>query len=88
MEAVVGYVDDAEKKAMEDILEKKRALENLLKIVSRESEPDFYEDVKQDYRQTRDTYLKWWADVEQKYGWGQRELSIDMETGGVLERTE
>lgn len=85
MEKVIGYIEQSEREQMEDILEKKRALENLLKITEEEKEEAFFEEVKKDYLQTKDDYLKWWDDISVKYGWEGKQLRIELGDNAMIE---
>lgn len=63
----VGTLTQEESRNLEDLLEKKIALENLLKILSESQE--VYEKVDRDYKNIVEEYEKWWRDASDKYMW-------------------
>ncbi|HBG8283044.1 TPA: CXXX repeat peptide modification system protein [Streptococcus agalactiae] len=63
----VGSLTQEECSNIEELLEKKIALENLLKILSESQE--VYEKVDRDYKNIVEEYEKWWIDTSDKYMW-------------------
>ncbi|HAQ5159131.1 TPA: CXXX repeat peptide modification system protein [Enterococcus faecium] len=63
----VGTLTHEESRNLEELLEKKIALENLLKILSESQE--IYKKVVRDYKNIAEEYEKWWRDTSNKYIW-------------------
>lgn len=63
----VGTLTQEECSNIEELLEKKIALENLLKILSESHET--YKKVNRDYKKIVEEYEKWWRDTSDKYIW-------------------
>ncbi|EGC83227.1 CXXX repeat peptide modification system protein [Anaerococcus hydrogenalis] len=63
----VGILTQEESENLEELLEKKIALENLLKILSESQE--IYKKVNRDYKKIVEEYEKWWRDTSDKYIW-------------------
>ncbi|CNE48842.1 CXXX repeat peptide modification system protein [Streptococcus agalactiae] len=63
----VGTLTQEESRDLEKLLEKKIALENLLKILSESQE--IYKKVNRDYKNIVEEYEKWWRDKSNKYIW-------------------
>lgn len=63
----VGTLTQEESRNLEKLLEKKIALENLLKILSESQE--VYKKVNRDYKNIVEEYEKWWRDTSNKYMW-------------------
>lgn len=63
----VGTLTQEESRNLEKLLEKKIALENLLKILSESQE--VYKKVNRDYENIVEEYEKWWSDTSNKYIW-------------------
>lgn len=63
----VGSLTQEECSNIEELLEKKIALENLLNIVSESQE--IYKKVDRDYKIIAEEYEKWWRDTSDKYIW-------------------
>ncbi|HGI3816193.1 CXXX repeat peptide modification system protein [Finegoldia magna] len=70
----VGTLTQGECSNIEEILEKKIALENLLKILSESQE--IYKKVVRDYKNIVEEYEKWWRDTSDKYIWENTENSF------------
>lgn len=70
----VGTLTQEECSNIEEILEKKIALENLLKILSESQE--IYKIVVRDYKNIAEEYEKWWRDTSDKYIWESTENSF------------
>ena len=63
----VGTLTKEESRNLEEILEKKIDLENLLKILLKSQE--VYKKVDRDYKKIAEEYEKWWIDTSDKYNW-------------------
>ena len=63
----IGSLTQEESRNLEKLLEKKIALENLLKILSDSQE--IYKKVDRDYKNIVEEYEKWWRDTSNKYIW-------------------
>lgn len=70
----VGTLTQEESRNLEELLEKKIALENLLKILSESQE--IYKKVVRDYKNIVEEYEKWWTDTSDKYIWESIENSF------------
>lgn len=70
----VGTLTHEECSNIEELLEKKIALENLLKILSESQE--IYKKVVRDYKNIVEEYEKWWRDTSDKYIWESTENSF------------
>ena len=70
----VGTLTQEESGNLEKLLEKKIALENLLKILSESQE--VYKKVNRDYKNIVEEYEKWWRDTSDKYIWESIENSF------------
>ena len=70
----VGTLTQEESRNLEKLLEKKIALENLLKILSESQE--VYKKVNRDYKNIVEEYEKWWRDTANKYIWESTENSF------------
>lgn len=70
----VGTLTQEESRNLEKLLEKKIALENLLKILSESQE--VYKKVNRDYKNIVEEYEKWWRDTSDKYIWESNENSF------------
>lgn len=70
----VGSLTQEECSNIEELLEKKIALENLLNIVSESQE--IYKKVDRDYKIIAEEYEKWWRDTSDKYIWESTENSF------------
>ena len=80
----VGILTQEESENLEELLEKKIALENLLKILSESQE--IYKKVNRDYKNIVEEYEKWWRDTSDKYIWESNDnsfRSIDFKSGKV-----
>lgn len=78
----IGTVLENEKKEIQNIYEKKNALENLIKVLSSE-ENDLYEKVLNDYTQINTEYLKWWDKMFNKYNWPDGEYRINFKNNEI-----
>ncbi|HEO3684988.1 TPA: CXXX repeat peptide modification system protein [Streptococcus agalactiae] len=70
----VGTLTQEECSNIEELLEKKIALENLLNILSESQE--IYKKVVRDYKNIVEEYEKWWRDTSDKYIWESTENSF------------
>ena len=70
----VGTLTQEESSNIEELLEKKIALENLLDILFESQE--IYKKVYRDYKNIVEEYEKWWRDASEKYMWESTENSF------------
>lgn len=70
----VGTLTQEESSNIEELLEKKIALENLLDILFESQE--IYKKVYRDYKNIVEEYEKWWRDASEKYIWESTENSF------------
>lgn len=80
----VGTLTQEESRNLEKLLEKKIALENLLKILSESQE--VYKKVDRDYKNIVEEYEKWWRGTSDKHIWESTEnffWSIDFKSRKV-----
>ena len=63
----VGTLTKEESRNLEEILEKKIALENLLKVLLESQE--VYKKVDRDYKNIAEECEKWWRETSDKYIW-------------------
>lgn len=67
-EKVIWTLSDGDYAEIEELYEKKMALENLLKVVSGDSE-DLYQRVLKDYGHACHIFSQWWSDKSLEYDW-------------------
>ena len=80
----VGSLTREECSNIEELLEKKIALENLLDILFESQK--IYKKVDRDYKNIVEEYEKWWRDTSDKYIWESNDnsfRSIDFKSGKV-----
>ena len=70
----VGTLTQEECSNIEELLEKKIALKNLLNILTESQE--VYKKVNRDYKNIVEEYEKWWRDTSDKYIWESTENSF------------
>lgn len=83
MEKIIGKVVDDEKKVIEDLYEKKIALENIIKIIEPNNE-SLYNKVVFDYGITLKEFEEWWANMSKKYNWEGVNWRIDFQTNEII----
>lgn len=82
MSNVIYTLNDNEKKEIEELFEKKIALENLIKSISLEQR-DLYNSLLEDYTKNNTLYLNWFNKMKKKYSWSGENWRVDFETGEV-----
>jgi len=73
-----------EMEAIENIFERKTALENLTKLPDVINNEALYEKLITDYGKTVIAFQKWWDNGAEKYGW-QGNMHVDFEHSQVVE---
>jgi len=82
MNKVIWTLTEDETKEIEDLYEKKAALENLIKIVDVDNER-LYQRMIDDYTQTMTVFNAWWRDTSRQHGWEGENWSVDFVTGDI-----
>lgn len=88
METILGYISETERQEIEDVIEKKQALQNLFLILDQKSETWLWEEAEAAYRQAEQIQIIWWKSVEEKYGWHDRVLWVNIGEGYIYEKSE
>lgn len=83
MGKVVWTLTKEELNEIQELFEKKLALENLIKIIDPTNEK-MYIKLTTDYGQNMRLFQKWWSDISRKYKWEGGNWSINFETYEVL----
>ncbi|HOJ09936.1 MAG TPA: CXXX repeat peptide modification system protein [Clostridiales bacterium] len=83
MNKVVWKLSDDEKKEIQNLFEKKIALENLVKIIDPANEK-LYNKLISDYGTTVRLFEQWWTVTSQKNKWEGKNWRINFETNEVL----
>jgi len=83
MEKVICKVLDEEKKEIEDLYEKKIALENIIKIIEPSNEV-LYNKVVSDYGITLRKFEEWWTTISNKYNWESGNWKINFQTNEII----
>ncbi|MGV8135994.1 MAG: CXXX repeat peptide modification system protein [Mangrovibacterium sp.] len=68
MKRLVGNVTETEKSEIQNLYERKNALQELFKIVDIKNE-QLYNKVIEDMGKTSGKFQKWWDDKSKLYGW-------------------
>ena len=85
MDKVICNLTENEKKEIEDIFEKKIALENLSKLPDIMSNEGLYNKLISDYGKTTLLFQKWWKKATEKYKLEGKEVRVDFETSQIIE---
>lgn len=80
---VVGLVTEMEKNEIQNLFEKRLALENLAKILDPEQNPNMYKRLIDDYASTNHAFNLWWKTQKDKYEWGDGDFYIDFDTAEI-----
>lgn len=83
MSKVIWTLSDDDKKEIQNIFEKKLALENLVKIIDANNQ-EMYDKLISDYRRTLCQFQDWWTRNSQKYKWEGQNWSINFDTSEVI----
>lgn len=84
MSKVVHQLKENELKEIEELFEKKIALENLLKIVTQEEDEARYQKLLADYGKQCRLFQEWWDRMNQTYSWGQGNFYVDFHEAQVI----
>lgn len=79
----VWQLNDEEFKEIEDLFEKKVALENLTKIVDADNQ-NLYDKFIKDYGKTVHQFDSWWDKMARKYEWEGKNWWLDFETKKIM----
>ncbi|CAK7010969.1 CXXX repeat peptide modification system protein [Tissierella sp.] len=79
----VWQLNDDEFKEIEDLFEKKIALENLIKIVDADSQK-LYDKLINDYGKTVHHFDSWWNEMSKKYDWEGKNWWLDFKTKKIM----
>ena len=82
-EKVVGELSNEEFREIEDLFERKLALENITKIIDVEDNK-LYEKLIKDYGETVRKFKNWWNVMSKKYNWEGTNWRVDFETKQIL----
>lgn len=84
MRNVVGILTEQEKCEIQDLYEKKIALEHLSKIIDAETNGNLYKKLIKDTGETLRLFQNWWQKTSQVYHWEGENWYIDFETNEVI----
>ena len=79
----VWELNEAEFKEIEDLFEKKIALENLTKIIDTNNQ-ELYDKLIKDYGKTVHQFDSWWNEMSRKYHWEGSNWWLDFETKKIM----
>lgn len=79
----VWQLNDDEFKEIEDLFEKKIALENLTKIIDADNQK-LYDKLIKDYGKTIHQFDLWWDNMAKKYRWEGKNWWLDFETKKIM----
>lgn len=88
MENIVAQVEEKERDEIQNIFEKKGALENLVKIVNPQENYSMYQQVVQDYAEVMKNFQNWWDKMQIKYQWKAGNYYINFDTCDICEVVE
>lgn len=81
---VIGNVLEEEKKEIQEIFEKRTALETLLKCIDL-NDMAIYEKIIKDYTEVQRNFDQWWNKMYKKYNWEIGESwQIDFNTNEII----
>ena len=81
----IWKLSDEDFAVIEELFEKKMALENLAKVVQADNEA-LYEKLLKDYAHVSADYTAWWANQSQKYGWEGSNWWLNFDTREIMQR--
>lgn len=81
---VITKIEENETKQIEDINDKKIALENLIKAIDINND-DLYAKILRDYQETMKTYNDWWYSIGKKYSISGEQLSVNFSTNEIVD---
>jgi CXXX repeat modification system protein len=79
----VWQLNDDEFKEIEDLFEKKIALENLTKIIDADNQK-LYDKLIKDYGKAVHQFDFWWEKMSKKYDWKGKNWWLDFETKKIM----
>ena len=79
----VWQLNDDEFKEIEDLFEKKIALENLTKIIDADNQK-LYDKLIKDYGKAVHQFDFWWEKMSKKYDWEEKNWWLDFETKKIM----
>ena len=79
----VCQLSDNEFKEIEDLFEKKLALENLAKIIKADNQ-SLYDKLISDYGSTVHKFNTWWETMGKKYNFIEKNLWVDFDTKKIM----
>lgn len=81
---IVGKVLDEEKKELQELFEKRTALETLLKCIDL-NDSILYEKIIEDYAGVQKKFDHWWSEMYKKYNWETGDSwQIDFNTNEII----
>ena len=80
---VIWKLSEEDLDDIQDLFEKKMALENLTKIIDAK-DSELYEKLVKDYGKTLHEYNNWWEVTSKKYNWEGSNWWINFETREVI----
>lgn len=81
---VIDILTESEKEEILELYEKKQAMENLSKIISKENDPLLFQTLKSDYLELVADYTAWWNQQSEKKGWEKGHLFVDFHSNEVI----
>jgi CXXX repeat modification system protein len=82
---IIWTLSEEDKKIIEELYEKKVALENLIRIVDPGNEK-LYQKMIEDYSKVTAKFNNWWQTTSRLYNWVGQTWSVDFTTGNVFEQ--
>lgn len=82
---VICTLSEKEFEVIEDLFEKKVALENLTKIIDAENTA-LYDKLVSDYGKVTRKYNDWWGNLQQQFQWNGKTWWLNFDTHEVLEK--
>ena len=82
MNKVIWKLTEDEKKEIQQLFEKRIALENLVNIIDPKNE-DLYDKIITDYGKTMENFQNWWSAMGKKYEWEGQNWTVNFDTNEV-----
>lgn len=79
MKNVICKIEKEEVEAIQDLFEKKLALENLIKCIDSDNEK-LYNKIVSDYTECNKLYNQWWMNIKIKYSLDEGNFNVDFLT--------
>lgn len=80
---VIWKLKEEEKNEIEELFERRIALENLIKCIDSDNN-ELYEKIIKDYSSVLKKYNAWWSNMSQLYAWEGVDWRINFETSEVI----